>query len=200
VPERCVYDLRRGLDNVVGPRKQGSPAISPPRATIRFVISTTRRAVTVMFTGLLSVTALLAQAKTTAPKSKVSSSEGFVVNPVVSKDFGCAEDLVKAMKASGIEQRKMLGDLIDYGCVRRFKGVFYGAKLESRKFAGVALAKVSLIIDVQMMEDVGFPHESLTPYVDDANANAYGWIVDSDFFIKTPEQFLKDFRESRQPR
>ena len=171
------------------------------RATIRFVISTARRAVTLVLVGLLSFTVLLAQAKATASKTQ-ALIQGFVWNPVVCKDFGCAEDYVKTLNASGVQRRKMLSDLVEYGCVKTFKGVFLGVKQESRKSAGTSLAKVVLIFDIQMMRDLGFSEDVIKTdlAVADANADAdQGWILESDFFKKSKEQFLKDVRQARQP-
>ena len=92
----------------------------------------------------------------------------------------------------------MLSDLIDYGCVKTFKGVFFGVKQEIRKSAGTSLAKVVLIIDIQTMRDLGFSEDAVKSY-NDADTDAHGWILESDFFKESKDQFLKDVRQAQQP-
>ena len=69
--------------------------------------------VTVMVLG-----AALLTAQSRRPTKPFTPPEDYYTSqPVVAKDEGCAKDYLKALTLSGLEQRKMLADLISYQCV-----------------------------------------------------------------------------------
>jgi hypothetical protein len=66
-----------------------------------------------------------------------------VVDPIVASDEGCARDFAKALKLDGLEQRKYLLDLFQYGCVERLNGPYYANILSLVQF-GEGAAKVEM--------------------------------------------------------
>ena len=75
--------------------------------------------------------------------------EYYTSRPAVAKDEGCARDYARALALEGIEQRKMLADLVRYGCLDIMDGAVYRAFIsESRTFVGgkqeFAMVKVRL--------------------------------------------------------
>ena len=49
------------------------------------------------------------------------------------KDFGCVKDYVKAIRAEGVEKRKMLSDLVTYGCIQQFELMAYEVESSDRQ-------------------------------------------------------------------
>ena len=78
-------------------------------------------------TGLLCI----AQAKKTTAKGdankepKLDDYSGYaLLDTILIKDVGCAKDYAKARHAEGIERRKMLADLFEYGCIELLRLVY----------------------------------------------------------------------------
>jgi hypothetical protein len=82
-----------------------------------------------------------------------------VENPLLAKDEGCAKDYAKALTLEGLEQRKILADLIAFGCVTTpYPGHYLVNILELREFpvgdhkvqfANVKLMLMSLYADAK---------------------------------------------------
>ena len=87
---------------------------------------------------LLAVTFLLAEslvAQTKQPtKSFTPPEDYYTAEPVVAKDEGCAKDYAKALALSGLEQRKMLAELITYKCAEVLPFHYRVLVVESKTF------------------------------------------------------------------
>jgi hypothetical protein len=62
---------------------------------------------------------ILAQQTTKSKTPAQEAKSGYTIMPVLIKDEGCARDYVKAQALGGLEGRKMLVDLIEYGCIKK---------------------------------------------------------------------------------
>jgi hypothetical protein len=58
----------------------------------------------------------------------------YVLQPAVAKDEGCARDYAKALALQGLEQRKMMAELITYKCVEVLPYRYRALIIESRTF------------------------------------------------------------------
>ena len=133
--------------------------------------------------------------KTAAPKTELLR-EGFILNPVVSKDFGCAEDYVKALNASGVEKRKMLADIVKYGCVSVLKGLYHVLPHEKKLVgASTSLINALLSFDLDTMERALIPLTVEQTPADDDPRSLTGWILESEYSRATNNEFVKSWRE-----
>lgn len=58
-----------------------------------------------------------AVAQTKAPKPAGKNVDGYAFGPVILKDAACARDYAKALKATGVDGRKQIAELSQYGCL-----------------------------------------------------------------------------------
>jgi hypothetical protein len=96
------------------------------------------------------VAAVFAQQKS-APKTP-APEVGYVVAPQLFKDAGCLRDYLKAQAAEGLERRRALSDLLQYGCVEKTVDAIYWATVKETKriISGskqVSAKRVVLIVD-----------------------------------------------------
>jgi len=122
--------------------------------------------------------------KTTKAESQEPGAiQGFALpGTVLIKDIGCAKDYVKALATEGVQQRKMIAELFEYGCAERLRFVYL--MFSSEKPQGVpssdkrtvTLWKVSGILDYTLSE-------KLLGQVDSAASEfgREGWVVNNDF-------------------
>ena len=75
--------------------------------------------------------------------------EGYAISPLVIKDEGCAKDYLRAQRAAGIEQRKLLAGLFQYECVKQLTGIYSVTVSGSRVLAPTfRILEATLIFDV----------------------------------------------------
>ena len=80
---------------------------------------------TYFFTALFFIGVLMCVAQTKkTPKPFVPPAPLYAIDPVISKDPGCARDFVKASLMDGVEQRKALAELVTFGCTERIEGIY----------------------------------------------------------------------------
>jgi hypothetical protein len=70
------------------------------------------------------LSSLLGAEQKAAPKRFTPPDDFFVEDPLLAKDEGCAKDYAKALTLSGLEQRKMVADLVVYKCADTVPGIF----------------------------------------------------------------------------
>src|ERR1700678_1595745 len=95
---------------------------------------------------------LYAQGQPTTESKALEPKSGYAITPVLIKDEGCARDYLKAQSLGGLEGRKMLVDLAEYGCIKKLQRI-YLALAEPPRI--VAYGKQKLVIrQVRLMEAV----------------------------------------------
>jgi hypothetical protein len=72
-----------------------------------------------------------ASAKLSAKSAVSRQIEGYSVGPLFIKDEPCVRDYAKALSLGGLEGRKMLDELLMYGCIEKLGHIYdaYGGKL-----------------------------------------------------------------------
>lgn len=102
--------------------------------------------------SFLAATPAVCQEQKTVPKKELKPFQPpqlRVVDPIVASDEGCARDFAKALKLDGLEQRKYLFDLFQYGCLERLDGTYYANILSLAQFGEgapkIEMRKVYLI-------------------------------------------------------
>ena len=80
----------------------------------------------VLATTSKAVLAAVALAQESGPRKQFKAPELLpLVNPIVSKDEGCAKDLAKGMiEMDGLARQKHFTELFAYGCTRLIKGTY----------------------------------------------------------------------------
>jgi hypothetical protein len=139
--------------------------------------------------ALLPLVLFCQQTKKTPAKEKPPDS-GFLISPLVFKDDGCAKDYLKAQALSGVEKRKALAEIAEYGCLEERLNAIYHAAVASTtsvvlsKTQTVKISRVSVIVDWDrtgrlLGKEPDYEHTSL---------GAVGWIIDSDLLRLTEAQ------------
>jgi hypothetical protein len=136
-----------------------------------------------------------------ATKKPEPLHEGYALNPVVATDFGCAEDYVKALNASGVQKRKMSADLLAFGCVRVMKGLFHITPHDRKPAGETSVINASLSFDLNVQERALIPLTiEQTPGDDSADREIDGWIIESQYYQGTADELVKSWRESHNLR
>jgi hypothetical protein len=130
-----------------------------------------------MFAGTLA--AQQAAPKPTPPKATAAGSLLF-------KDAGCVVDYLKAQASSGLEKRKALAELVQYGCVEELKAI-YSVFIKSTKSlaiskgaAAVKASELDAILDRKRMERL--LGKGSAP--DSSELFKHGWVLDADILIE----------------
>lgn len=66
---------------------------------------------------VMPIVAQNATDKPARPPAKSQTIDGYVITPTILKDAGCARDYAKALQIGGLEGRKQLAGLAEYGCI-----------------------------------------------------------------------------------
>ena len=133
---------------------------------------------------LVIALACVAQTKTgkaTKAEPQKKAASGYILpGTVLAKDLGCAKDYVKALAAEGVQQRKLLADLFDYGCAERVRFVYTMFSFEPQvvvpEKTSLTVWKVKGIVSQKLSELMGQSDNSTA-----SEFNKDGWVVDADF-------------------
>ncbi len=144
-----------------------------------------------------------AATKTRPQAKKDAKIEGFAVAPMVLTDEGCARDYARAFQSEGVELRKKLTELQQYGCVdTSAKGIFAAVSTE-RKDLSVTKDEVAYFRFVVLTFDyartktaIGGEGRVVTP---PAKTAYVGWIPDKNFYSESPETFDRLLTEKKIP-
>jgi len=133
-----------------------------------------------------------ASAKLSAKSAVPKQIEGYSVGPLFIKDEPCVRDYAKALSLGGLEGRKMLDELLMYGCIEKLGHIYdaYGGKLieagigpKKFKFRQIALGR----------------NITLDPVLPGQSPDTDHWIlkgfIAEDDFLKISEQEMKDLVE-----
>lgn len=137
----------------------------------------------------LALVALFTSAAQTKKPTKafVPPAPTYALDPVVSKDAGCARDYAKASLLEGVEQRKALADLVTYACTERVGGVYHASVSDSKTITinehSFLLREVSLIAVTQMPE-------TKEQVLGNDRVTAEGWVLATDL-IRLSDDDLK---------
>jgi hypothetical protein len=128
-------------------------------------------------TILFPLVLLCQQAERTPAKQKPEDS-GFLISPTIFKDDGCARDFVKAQSLSGVEKRKALAEIAQYGCVEERTDAIYTAIVVESSTVALKTQKVKISKVVTILEGERTSQLGGDPLA--ASLGAEGWIIDSD--------------------
>jgi hypothetical protein len=134
----------------------------------------------------------------TAPKQ---STGGYAVTPVLIKDEGCAKDYLRALSLDGLEERKGMAELYDYGCIKKLEHI-YLAFAEPVRTVTSGTKKMQ-IRHVGLMQDIAMEELAAGHPVDtDVNGFVvYGFISEKEFLLLSEDEmksFIKRTREDKE--
>ena len=75
----------------------------------------------------------------------------YAIRPLLFKDEGCVRDYLKAQAASGVEKRKALADLVQYGCMEKLSWIYSAEVSKTLRISaskGSPLVKVAAVVVV----------------------------------------------------
>jgi hypothetical protein len=113
---------------------------------------------------------------TKATKPFVPPAPLYAIDPVISKDPGCARDFARASSLDGVEQRKALAELVTFGCTERIEGIYRTFPQDSKTVTvndrPVLVREVHLVAltEVPGTKEPVLWHERMT---------AEGWVLDN---------------------
>ena len=134
------------------------------------------------------------------PQDKPSAIQGFVLpGTVLAKDIGCAKDYAKALTAEGVQQRKMIADLFEYGCAEQLRFVYVMWSSEkpqavpSSEKRTVTFWKVSGLLNHTMSD-------KLLGKVDSAASEfgKEGWVVNNDFLQLSEDAMMAKIEKAKK--
>ena len=133
-----------------------------------------------------------------AGKPPVKTS-GYVIGSLLLKDEGCAKDALKVTQSSGLERRKLIADLIAYGCAEKLRDdLFYtGTSSVSAPLSqpGRKAYSVYLLYDNKLSN---FAAGSRVDYGNE-DIEKRGWVLDSDFLlIPEPDMWIMVAKRKEQ--
>lgn len=115
------------------------------------------RVATLLFACAFAIVQARAQDKPFAKATKpfAPPSEFYVDGAPIAKDEGCAKDYARALSLSGLDQRKMLADLVTYHCVEVLEGRWKALIVEGKNFGPdkqpVHLVRVNLAFGLHVL-------------------------------------------------
>ena len=124
----------------------------------------------------LAIAPLLAQIKPAPKPFTPPDLRVYAMDTILIKDEGCARDYLKALQMEGVELRKALGDLENFGCAQALKGVYGGTIWDMKTLTQGTL---SLRFDRVTLVDETFGIPSPGPTVP-----KQGWLLDRDVLTR----------------
>jgi len=91
----------------------------------------------------------------------------YIFEPVVAKDDGCARDYAQALSTAGLEQRKQIAELVRYGCIQHYYGLYHVFIQDSRSI--MIAGRPEQILKVKMLA------VAIGPFA--GYGDGSGWIV-----------------------
>jgi hypothetical protein len=128
----------------------------------------------------------------TAALAQNKATSGFAVAPMVFADEGCARDYARAYQFEGVEFRKRIAELNQYGCIDTTATGIFAAIATVRKDLAVEKGKVALFRKVILESDArrSWIAASKPEVMSPPRRSMYaGWIMDSDFYAVSAEEF-----------
>jgi hypothetical protein len=122
--------------------------------------------------------------------------EGYAISPLVIKDEGCAKDYLRAQRAAGIEQRKLLAELFQYECVKQLTGIYSVTVSGSRVLAPTfRILEATLIFDVILDRFATGKEPKIGLLSDDFAVE--GWLLDKAFLEISEEDMRQVLRNAK---
>lgn len=125
--------------------------------------------------------------------------EGFAINPFIIEN-DCIGDVLSAHGLTGVERRKKLLELLNYGCMKEHRFVYRVttlAKREAMSASGdpVIALNVFLAVDPEYTLLSGEDHD---PDKDDEPLTVTAWIMSQSFLEARPEELIARLRRMRE--
>ena len=115
--------------------------------------------------------------------AKAQSRRGYSVGGLlIIKDEGCAKDAARAMVVQGLEERKILSSMIDYGCARLTREdliyvVLVGENSKPVTISGYTFVNAIVMLDVELTKKL---HSGRLPdFKSGEDDFLQGWIFES---------------------
>jgi hypothetical protein len=122
--------------------------------------------------------------------------EGYAISPLVIKDEGCAKDYLRAQRATGIEQRKLLAELFQYECVKQLTGIYSVAVSGSKVLAPTfRILEATLTFNITLNWFATGEEPKIGLFSDDFGAE--GWLLDKAFLEISEEDMRQAIRNAK---
>jgi hypothetical protein len=152
--------------------------------------------------ALVFVTALMCAAQTKkATKPFVPPAPLYAIDPVISKDPGCARDFAKASLLDGVEQRKALAELVAFECTEMIEGIYRAFLQDSKTVTVNDHAVLARQVHLVALTEVPGTKEPITWH---ERITAEGWVLDN-VLVRMSDEDLKfvlgrSLRNMKRPR
>jgi hypothetical protein len=108
----------------------------------------------------------------------------YAIDPVLSKDPGCARDFAKASLLDGVEQRKALAELVTFGCTERITGIYRAFIQDSKTITVNDRAVLARQVHLVALTEVPGTKEPITWH---ERMTAEGWVLDNVLVLMSDE-------------
>jgi hypothetical protein len=107
----------------------------------------------------------------------------------------CAKDYVFALQLRGLEKRKKLAELSEYGCVRTLPWLYH---VTSKETQSIAVREETIAVVHRILGVIDSDIMGTMPEMTSDSIVIEGWVLDEHLVRMTGDEFREELRRKRE--